>query len=95
MLAIPSRRSAHSSVPASGGLTIINQILSILCIDVKLPRSPFKAGTREEVDPLIVGRIIIRHALSRTSVPPCLLPQVGPEIPDTPTLTPGRTPVLS
>ena len=48
MLAIPLRRSAHSSAPASGKLTIIDQIRSILGIDVKLPRSPFKAGKREE-----------------------------------------------
>ena len=47
MLTILSRRFAHSSVLYAGTLTIINQILSILCIDVKLPRSPFKAGTRE------------------------------------------------
>ena len=47
MLAIPSRRSDHSSVPDAGMLTIINQILSILCIDVKLPGPPFKAGTLE------------------------------------------------
>ena len=38
MLAIPSRHSDHSSVPASRTLIIINKILSILCIDVKLPR---------------------------------------------------------
>ena len=42
MLAIPSRRSAHRSVPDAGTLTIINQIPSILSIHVKLPRSPFK-----------------------------------------------------
>ena len=41
---MPSRRSAHSSVPPYGTLTIINQIL---CIDVKLPRSLYNAGTRE------------------------------------------------
>ena len=40
MLAMLSRRSDHSCVPASETLRIINQILSILCIDVKLHRSP-------------------------------------------------------
>ena len=35
MPAIPSRRSDHSNVPDAGTLTIINQILSILCIHVK------------------------------------------------------------
>ena len=38
MLAILSRRSGHGCVLDAGIQTIINQILSILCIDVKLPR---------------------------------------------------------
>ena len=40
MLAMLSRRSDHSCVSDAGTLRIINQILSILCIDVKLPRPP-------------------------------------------------------
>lgn len=41
-LAIPSRRSDHTRVPIDGAQTISNQILSILCIDVKLLRWPLK-----------------------------------------------------
>ncbi len=40
MPAIPSRRFDHSSVPDAGALTIINQILSILCIHVKKMSTP-------------------------------------------------------
>ena len=43
MQAIPPQRSDHNSVPNDGTLTIINQILSILCIHANLP-TPQNAG---------------------------------------------------
>ena len=59
MLAITSRRSTHRSVPDAGTLTIISQILSILCIDVKLLGPPLKVGMNE-------GKIVLDKRTSQT-----------------------------
>ena len=68
MPAIPSQRSDHSSVPDAGTLTIINQILSILCIDVKekmsTPVPEFYTRTR-----LIIAAEISRvAAMARNTI---------------------------
>ena len=68
MPAIPSRRSNHSSVPDAGTLTIINQILSILCIHVKekmrTPVPEFYTRTR-----LIIAAEISRvAAMARNTI---------------------------